>query len=63
MPDHTGTTTEATAGLRGPGGTHEACARISADDRLRAMAFRLEQGRDLRWRCTAVELGGPARPH
>ncbi len=22
------------------------------------MAFRLEQGRDLRWRCAAVELGG-----
>ena len=21
------------------------------------MAFRLEQGRDLRWRCAAVELG------
>uniref|UniRef100_UPI003B637D3E Rv3235 family protein n=1 Tax=Streptomyces sp. NRRL S-37 TaxID=1463903 RepID=UPI003B637D3E len=43
-------------------GAIEAFARIGAGDRLRAMAFRLEQGRDLRWRCTAVELGGP-RPH
>ncbi|MFJ3229403.1 Rv3235 family protein [Streptomyces sp. NPDC086787] len=40
-------------------GAIEAFARISAGDRLRAMAFRLEQGPDLRWRCTAVELGGP----
>lgn len=40
-------------------GAIEAFARIGAGDRLRAMAFRLEQGRDLRWRCTAVELGGP----
>ncbi|MDT9700593.1 Rv3235 family protein [Streptomyces sp. P17] len=43
-------------------GAIEAFARIGAGDRLRAMAFRLEQGPDLRWRCTAVELGGPARP-
>ncbi|CAL9479513.1 Rv3235 family protein [Streptomyces griseomycini] len=42
-------------------GAIEAFARIGAGDRLRAMAFRLERGRDLRWRCTAVELGGPAR--
>ncbi|MDT0399537.1 Rv3235 family protein, partial [Streptomyces edwardsiae] len=40
-------------------GAVEVFARIGAGDRLRAMAFRLEQGRDLRWRCTAVELGGP----
>ncbi|MEU4009432.1 Rv3235 family protein [Streptomyces pseudogriseolus] len=40
-------------------GAIEAFARIGAGDRLRAMAFRLERGRDLRWRCTAVELGGP----
>jgi hypothetical protein len=40
-------------------GAVEAFARIGAGDQLRAMAFRLEQGRDLRWRCTAVELGGP----
>ncbi|MFD3629315.1 Rv3235 family protein, partial [Streptomyces sp. NPDC058698] len=44
-------------------GAIEAFARIGAGDRLRAMAFRLEQGRDLRWRCTAVELGGPRRHH
>jgi hypothetical protein len=44
-------------------GAIEAFARIGAGDQLRAMAFRLEQGRDLRWRCTAVELGGPRRPH
>ncbi|MEU0443636.1 Rv3235 family protein [Streptomyces sp. NPDC006186] len=37
----------------------EVFARIGAGDRLRAMAFRLERGQDLRWRCTAVELGGP----
>ncbi|WP_344054555.1 Rv3235 family protein, partial [Streptomyces thermoalcalitolerans] len=43
-------------------GVVEAFARIGAGDRLRAMAFRLEQGRDRRWRCTAVELGGPRMP-
>ncbi|MFE9606928.1 Rv3235 family protein [Streptomyces sp. NPDC006012] len=41
----------------------EAFARIGAGDQLRAMAFRLERGPDLRWRCTAVELGGPRAPH
>ncbi|MGR4850286.1 Rv3235 family protein [Streptomyces sp. LARHCF252] len=44
-------------------GAIEAFARIGAGDRLRAMAFRLELGQDLRWRCTAVELGGPRPPH
>ncbi|MFE0255645.1 Rv3235 family protein [Streptomyces sp. NPDC059010] len=44
-------------------GAVEAFARIGAGDQLRAMAFRLERGGDLRWRCTAVELGGPRRPH
>ncbi|WP_258382733.1 Rv3235 family protein, partial [Streptomyces sp. NTH33] len=44
-------------------GAVEAFARIGAGDQLRAMAFRLEQGRDRRWRCTAVELGGPRMPH
>ncbi|NUS27246.1 MAG: hypothetical protein HOV92_23885 [Streptomyces sp.] len=39
-------------------GAFEAFARIGAGDQLRAMAFRVEQGRDRRWRCTAVELGG-----
>ncbi|WP_037675259.1 Rv3235 family protein [Streptomyces griseus] len=43
-------------------GAIEAFARIGAGDRLRAMAFRLELGQDRRWRCTAVELGGPRRP-
>ncbi|MFF7328432.1 Rv3235 family protein [Streptomyces sp. NPDC090306] len=43
-------------------GAVEAFARIAAGEQVRAMAFRLEQGADLRWRCTAVELGGP-RPH
>ncbi|MFJ8631847.1 Rv3235 family protein [Streptomyces sp. NPDC093568] len=43
-------------------GAVEAFARIGAGDQLRAIAFRLEQGGDLRWRCTAVELGGPRRP-
>ncbi|MYV50064.1 hypothetical protein GT031_32110 [Streptomyces sp. SID2888] len=40
-------------------GAIEAFARIGAGDQLRAMAFRLECGPDHRWRCTAVELGGP----
>ncbi|WP_314223209.1 Rv3235 family protein [Streptomyces zaehneri] len=44
-------------------GAIEAFARISAGDRLRAMAFRLELGTDHRWRCTAVELDGTRRPH
>ncbi len=44
-------------------GAIEAFARIGTGDRLRAMAFRLELGTDRRWRCTAVELGGPRRPH
>ncbi|MET7985311.1 MULTISPECIES: Rv3235 family protein [unclassified Streptomyces] len=44
-------------------GAVEAFARIGAGDQLRAMAFRLEQGPDLRWRCTAIELGGPRTPH
>ncbi|WP_328976765.1 Rv3235 family protein [Streptomyces canus] len=43
-------------------GAVEAFARIAAGDQLRAMAFRLEQGQDLRWRCTAVELGGSRAP-
>ncbi|WP_329300009.1 Rv3235 family protein [Streptomyces sp. NBC_00659] len=43
-------------------GAVEAFARIGAGDQLRAMAFRLEQGPDLRWRCTAIELGGPRTP-
>lgn len=44
-------------------GAVEAFARIGAGDQLRAMAFRLEQSQDLRWRCTAVELGGPRTEH
>ncbi|MFB7269943.1 Rv3235 family protein [Streptomyces sp. NPDC056244] len=39
-------------------GVVEACASIAAGDQIRAMAFRLEQSADLRWRCAAVELGG-----
>lgn len=42
----------------GPG-VIEAFARIATGDRVTAMAFRLEQGRDLRWRCAAVEIQGP----
>ncbi|MFB7917759.1 Rv3235 family protein [Streptomyces sp. NPDC056061] len=38
-------------------GVVEACASIAAGEQIRAIAFRLEQGRDLRWRCAAVELG------
>ncbi len=43
-------------------GAIEAFARIGAGDQLRALAFRLEQGQDLRWRCTAVELAVPRPP-
>ena len=40
-------------------GAVEAFARIGAGARVRALAFRLERGADQRWRCTAVEVGGP----
>ncbi|MGW2302852.1 Rv3235 family protein [Streptomyces sp. NPDC001809] len=43
----------------------EAFASIATGPRVRAMAFRLERGEDLRWRCAAVELDGlgiPPRP-
>ncbi|MEV6175453.1 Rv3235 family protein [Streptomyces sp. NPDC051954] len=43
-------------------GAVEAFARIGAGEQLRAMAFRLEKGPDLRWRCTALELDGPRTP-
>ncbi|MGK5638884.1 Rv3235 family protein [Streptomyces sp. URMC 126] len=39
-------------------GVIEAFARIGSGDRVRALAFRLEQGTDRRWRCSAVDLGG-----
>lgn len=43
-------------------GVVEASACISTGDQVRAMAFRLERGSDLRWRCAAVELGGERQP-
>ncbi|MBM9621263.1 Rv3235 family protein [Streptomyces zhihengii] len=45
----------------GPG-VIEAFARIGSGERVAAMAFRLEQGPDHRWRCAAVELGGERTP-
>ncbi|MET9804046.1 Rv3235 family protein [Streptomyces sp. NPDC006368] len=39
-------------------GVVEAFASIATGERVRAMAFRLEQGPDRKWRCAAVELGG-----
>ncbi|OKK07543.1 hypothetical protein AMK26_00080 [Streptomyces sp. CB03234] len=39
-------------------GVVEAFASIAAGEQVRAMAFRLEQGTDRKWRCAAVELGG-----
>ncbi|MFF2572860.1 Rv3235 family protein [Streptomyces sp. NPDC101191] len=42
--------------------TLEACATVTTGDRVRAMAFRLERGRDRRWRCAAVELDGLPNP-
>ncbi|WP_411102214.1 Rv3235 family protein [Streptomyces sp. cmx-4-9] len=44
--------------IPGPG-VIEAFARIATGERVTAMAFRLEQGQDLRWRCAAVEIRGP----
>jgi hypothetical protein len=43
-------------------GVVEAAVSIAAGEQVRAMAFRLEQGADLRWRCAAVELGGERVP-
>ncbi|MEV0097121.1 Rv3235 family protein [Streptomyces sp. NPDC050738] len=43
-------------------GVVEAAVTIAAGEQVRAMAFRLEQGADLRWRCAAVELGGERVP-
>ncbi|WP_327355654.1 Rv3235 family protein [Streptomyces sp. NBC_01304] len=43
-------------------GVVEASACIGTGDQVRAMAFRLEQGPDLRWRCAAVELDGRREP-
>ncbi|MEU9126085.1 Rv3235 family protein [Streptomyces sp. NPDC048506] len=38
-------------------GVIEAFARITAGERLRALAFRLELGADSRWRCAALDIG------
>ncbi|MFE1776608.1 Rv3235 family protein [Streptomyces sp. NPDC059008] len=44
-------------------GVIEAFARITAGERLRALAFRLELGADARWRCAALDIGpAPALP-
>ncbi|MDO0927441.1 Rv3235 family protein [Streptomyces sp. TG1A-8] len=43
-------------------GALEVFARVAVGDRLRALAFRLEQGHDLRWRCVAVETDAPGPP-
>ncbi|MDG4862191.1 Rv3235 family protein [Streptomyces sp. T-3] len=43
-------------------GVVEASACIGTGDQVRAMAFRLERGADLRWRCAAVELDGRPEP-
>ncbi|MEV3992928.1 Rv3235 family protein [Streptomyces sp. NPDC049837] len=39
-------------------GVVEAYASVAAGEQVRAMAFRLEQGPDRKWRCAAIELGG-----
>ncbi|PWI45603.1 hypothetical protein CK485_03605 [Streptomyces sp. ICBB 8177] len=41
-------------------GVLEAFARVASGDASRALAFRLERGADLRWRCTAVDAAGPS---
>ncbi|MFH8340229.1 Rv3235 family protein [Streptomyces sp. AM6-12] len=43
-------------------GALEVFARVAAGSQLRALAFRLELGPDLRWRCTAVETGPRPTP-
>ncbi|MFI9046810.1 Rv3235 family protein [Streptomyces sp. NPDC053427] len=43
-------------------GVIEAFARITAGDRLRALAFRLELGADTRWRCAAFDIGPTPTP-
>ncbi|MFV0129627.1 Rv3235 family protein [Streptomyces sp. HMX112] len=43
-------------------GVVEAFASVTAGEQVRAMAFRLEQGADRKWRCAAVELGGERTP-
>ncbi|WP_372500016.1 Rv3235 family protein [Streptomyces sudanensis] len=48
------------AGVPPRPGVIEAYATVATGLRVRAMAFRLEQGPDGRWRCAAVDLG-PAR--
>ena len=40
-------------------GVLEAYALIASGSALRALAFRLERGTDLRWRCAAVDFAGP----
>ncbi|MEV7198025.1 Rv3235 family protein [Streptomyces sp. NPDC093510] len=42
--------------------TYEVFARIATGPRLRALAFRLTLGADLKWRCTAVQTEEPATP-
>ncbi|MFD9291275.1 Rv3235 family protein [Streptomyces sp. NPDC060030] len=49
-------------GTQPANGVVEAFASIAAGEQVRAMAFRLEQGPDLRWRCAAVDLGGERLP-
>ncbi|MDQ0796049.1 Rv3235 family protein [Streptomyces sp. B1I3] len=49
-------------GVQPATGVVEAFASIATGEQIRALAFRLEQGRDLRWRCAAVDLGGERLP-
>ena len=42
-------------------GVYEVFARIGTGPTLTALAFRLHLGADQRWRCTAVEMGTPAK--
>ncbi|MFE9253073.1 Rv3235 family protein [Streptomyces sp. NPDC007088] len=44
-------------------GVVEACASVEIGPRVHALAFRLEQGEDHRWRCTALELAAAHGPH
>ncbi|WP_019549842.1 Rv3235 family protein [Streptomyces sulphureus] len=43
-------------------GVIEAFARLDVEGRQRAMAFRLELGRNRKWQCTALELDPALMP-
>lgn len=55
-PGHATPVVSAVGAFQPRRGAVEVFARITAGSRLRALAFRLECGRNGRWLCSAVEL-------